>query len=380
VSAEIRKPHSIFLIDPKNIVLSGGIDTLNRHQLYDDRVKHIESNSRVYQFKVLCTQDENFKEFYGKYKYLVSIPKRNKGKNLNFVIASLKIIKENQSDSILLVSGDPWKAAIYCIILKFLTKQKIRIQIQVHGDIGEKLWRNKSLRNHLKYYVSFYTLKKADSIRCVSEPQLIKIKEIFKIDKAKLFCSGTVYELPSKEMRKNKGSRIPTIGFIGRIEPDRGIWQFVEIVKKLNSLGITIDIKIAGTGKSQPQFLTALKKINSGEVDYLGQLSQKDIHFFWNSINLSIFTAPTESFGRGMRESLANNVPLWAVDSSGFQDLKTKFKTDAIMQISTSESREILEKKLNTSLNLRIDYDYREYFTKEQKMDLERLINSWVQN
>jgi hypothetical protein len=81
-----------------------------------------------------------------------------------------------------------------------------------------------------------------------------------------------------------------------------------------------------------------------------------------------------------MRESLSNKIPVLATNSSGFEDLKSKFDADEIMQINASDTKELLVKKLRKSLSLKIDYDYANYFIKEQTMDLDNLINSWVHN
>jgi hypothetical protein len=187
VQAEKIRKHNIFLIDPKNIVLSGGLDTLDRHKIYADRVGKINSNSQMNEFKVICTYDEKYAKSIVKYKYLVQIKRVLREKNFSFLFGAFKILKKDHSDSILLISGDPWQAAIYCLILKFFTKKKIQIQIQVHADIGDKSWKESSLKNRIKFLISIYTLRKADSIRCVTNAQLKKIEEKLRIDSKKLF-------------------------------------------------------------------------------------------------------------------------------------------------------------------------------------------------
>jgi glycosyltransferase involved in cell wall biosynthesis len=380
VQAEKMRKHNIFLIDPKNIVLSGGLDTLDRHKIYADRVGKINSNLQVNEFKVICSYDEKYEKLIVKYKYLVPVKRVIIEKNFSFLFGAFKILKKGHSDSILLISGDPWQAAIYCLILKFFAKKNIQIQIQVHADIGDKSWKESSLKNRIKFLISIYTLRKADSVRCVTNAQLKKIEDKLRIENKKLFSSGIIYNIPSREMKKTNIFKNPTIGFIGRLEVDRGLWDFLKIVKKLNESGMKLDIKVVGVGKFQTEFIHKLKDINHGEVDYLGQLNSQDISLFWNAINLCIFTAPTESFGRGMRESLSNKIPVWAINSSGLEDLKSKFDADEIMQINASDTKELLVQKLRKSLSLKIDYDYANFFIKEQNMDLDNLINSWVQN
>jgi glycosyltransferase involved in cell wall biosynthesis len=222
--------------------------------------------------------------------------------------------------------------------------------------------------------------RKKQIIKIELEEQLKKIEDKLRIENKKLFSSGIIYNIPSREMKKTNIFKNPTIGFIGRLEVDRGLWDFLKIVKKLNESGMKLDIKVAGVGKFQTGFIHKLKDINHGEVDYLGQLNSQDISLFWNAINLCIFTAPTESFGRGMRESLSNKIPVWAINSSGLEDLKSKFDADEIMQINASDTKELLVQKLRKSLSLKIDYDYVNFFIKEQNMDLDNLINSWVHN
>lgn len=378
VANKVFLEHKIFLIDPKNIVLSGGIDSLNRHAIYSNTIKNVETPGRSNEFKVICPYDKKYEEIIQEYSFLM-FPNKYKSRRIsNFLYSVFKLIKHEKSDSILLIAGDPWQAAIYCLIIRCLVNKNIKIQIQVHADIGDNSWRKYSLKNKLKFYVSKYTLRKADTIRCVSITQLNKIGKNLKINEKKLFCSGIIYNIPPLQTIRRKKFKVPTVGFIGRIEPDRGIWEFVEIIKKLNSLGLRINVKIAGSGKFQKQFVSTLNKINSGEVDYLGQLSNPKIFIFWEMIDLCIFTAPTESFGRSMRESLANKVPIWAFKSSGFQDLSTKFKSDEVMEISTSESPEDLGKKLTKSLNIKIDYNYARYFIDQQEADLNNLIESWM--
>ena len=123
--------HNIFLIDPKNIVLSGGLDTLNRHKIYADRVRKIKSNSQVNEFRVICSYDYKYEDLINKYSYLVPIKKVKIEKHFCFIFYIFKILKNYPSDSILLISGDPWQAAFYCLIVKFFFKKNIQVQIQV---------------------------------------------------------------------------------------------------------------------------------------------------------------------------------------------------------------------------------------------------------
>ena len=374
---EIHK-HNIFLIDPKNIVLSGGLDSLNRHKIYADRVGKVKSNSQVNEFRVICSYDYKYENLMNKYAYLVPIKRVKLEKHFCFIFYIFKTLKNYHSDSILLISGDPWQAAFYCLIVKFFVKKNIQVQIQVHADIGDNSWKKRSLKNYIKFWISVFTLRKADSVRCVTNAQLEKIERKLGIDHKKLITSGIIYNIPSVKSKRNKIFKAPTIGFIGRLDIDRGLWNFLKIVTKLNQSEVKFDIKVAGDGKFQSKFIQKLKEVNHGEVDYMGQMSSLEISHFWDAINLCIFTAPTESFGRAMRESLSHKVPVWAINSSGFEDLKSKFSVDELMEIRVSDSKELLEQKLKKSLNLKIDYDYAEYFTREQNMDLDKLINSWV--
>ena len=74
--------------------------------------------------------------------------------------------------------------------------------------------------------------------------------------------------------------------------------------------------------------------INSKNLNIMGYLSKHNLKRFWASIDICIFTAPFESFGRGMWESIYNGVPIASFNTSGFQDLKELISRKAFLQIN----------------------------------------------
>ena len=119
------------------------------------------------------------------------------------------------------------------------------------------------------------------------------------------------------------------------LEVDRGIENLIEILKRTLESNQEIKIYLAGSGSQLEKIKRELSPyIDSENLNIMGYLSKKNLNRFWASIDISVFTAPFESFGRGMWESILNGVPIASFDTSGFQDLKELISRKAFLQIN----------------------------------------------
>ncbi len=86
-----------------------------------------------------------------------------------------KMIKKHKHD--ILSAQDPFETGFIAWLLA--KKYGIKLQIQIHGDyFGSDYWRRETLFNGPKYYLGRFIVKKADSIRVVSnrtKDSLIKL-------------------------------------------------------------------------------------------------------------------------------------------------------------------------------------------------------------
>ncbi len=134
---------------------------------------------------------------------------------------------------------------------------------------------------------------------------------------------------PSPARRESPAGSPPTIGYLARICPDKGLHLLVEACRQLAETHPELDfaLKAAGyLGKGDRPYLDQLLAENrtgllAGRFAYLGELDRAGKHEFLRS--LSVFSTPTvyrESKGLPAIEALAAGVPLVLPDHGSFPE------------------------------------------------------------
>ena len=209
----------VLSLDPRGIILNGGIDVASRQNNYGYQIKSQDNNLNFLIFSSKDGLKNNFE-----YKF-VSILHMSKPTFNSYIFAKKahKFIKINNLNVKLLVAGDPWESYWSAYFLaKFLNK-KIPIQIQVHGDIADPRWRRINLRNRFRFSLAKLSLPKASSVRAVTKYQAKNLVKAFGIKREKIVVVPVPINVFGKSVAL-KSDRPKTIGLIGRIHQDRGIW------------------------------------------------------------------------------------------------------------------------------------------------------------
>ena len=371
------KQSIVVILDPRGNISSGGEDVIQRHNLY---ANELTNHSKIYKLIILTSSSEKklTKNKGNRLEiYQISKPTHNP---VMFAFKAKKILRKYNFDVKLLVAGDPWESFWSSYFLgKFLGK-KTPIQTQVHGDIADPYWKKINLINRARYYLAKVSLPKSTSVRAVSRHQVINLSKNFKIKLSKIDVIPVPIKVPSKSLAVNKVTNRPrTIGLVGRIHKDRGIWDFVRLVKAINSSTNDFKVIVIGTGNQKSSFLKRLKLVISNKrVTYLGQLSEKELNNAWNKIGVLVSIAPVESYGRVMREALLAGVSVWATPTSGAKDLFKECKSGQIRVLELNDNPKILNQSFVSLLNSKIDLKYRSKFIKENSGYAAKLINSWL--
>ena len=252
------------------------------------------------------------------------------------------------------------------------------IQIQLHGDIGNPAWKKISLQNRIRFNFAKFSMSKANGIRAVSKSQALKVAKIFKIKMAQI----SVIPVPINNLRLISPiayKRPKTVGLIGRIHNDRGIYNFIMLVKSLTVVRDDFAVVIAGGGPDKSRFLEKIKEVlPKSKIKYLGHLSEKELKKVWKEIGVLVSTAPAESYGRVMREALVAGVPVWATKSSGVEDLISKANKDAVRILDLTKSNHELSMELNQLLKSKVPQSFKKQFIKDNSTYAQLLTKSWV--
>ncbi len=371
-----KENNVVLSLDPRGVVQNGGPEIILRQSSYGQEISKL-SKDRINKFIILSggphlKKEINIKNFFS--IFTISRPTFN---SYVFARSAKKFLNEHNFQIKLLIAGDPWESYLSCFFLNKLLKSSIPIHIQVHGDIGDKNWKNINFINFLRFSFSIIPLKKATSIRCVSVNQQLNLMKTFNIDKNRIQVVPVQIDLPKVKQKISTRPRV--IGFVGRIHKDRGTDRFVRLIDALNYGNSNFQVLIAGDGPERVNFLSALGKIlPKNRVRYLGQISQEELRKVWNDIGILVSVAPVESYGRALREALVFGVPVWATPSSGVMDLLAQADSGSVQILDLNKDKVSLSYEFELLMKVNVGNEFLKKFIQENNTYPKKLAKSWL--
>jgi glycosyltransferase involved in cell wall biosynthesis len=366
---------TVIVLDPRGVILSGGLDVMKRHEIYSRSLDLFENDLKFVVIssgeKPASTAVEEINlEFYS-----ISNPTLN---FFRFAFKSKGLISRMNLDVKLLIVGDCWESYWSAFILNKFLNRDIPIQIQVHGDIADPGWRRINLKNRVRYSLAKFSLSKVTSVRAVTRYQAENLVNAFGIGKEKIVVVPVPINVIGKLVAL-KSERPKTIGLIGRIHQDRGIWDFLQLIRVLNSCSKDFKVIVVGDGPSKDKFLLKLESvIPKNRITYLGQLPESELRKAWKRIGVLVSMAPVESYGRVIRESLIAGVPVWATESAGVKDLMDNCKKGEVKLLDLSTSDASLDKDFRSLLKTKVNSEFSKRFIKENNTYAAKLAKSWI--
>jgi glycosyltransferase involved in cell wall biosynthesis len=370
-------PFSILILDPRGVVSAGKNDVIERHRNYGKELAK-QSKALDYRLKLFSTSIKQIGTSKNNETFEILKISKPTFNSYMFAKKAHRSIKVNNLNVKLLVVGDPWESFWSAYFLNKFLNKKVPIQIQVHGDIADPMWRRINPRNRIRYSLAKLSLRKASSIRAVTKHQAENLVKAFGIKKEKIVVVPVPINLVSKTVAL-KSDRPKTIGLIGRIHQDRGIWEFINLVRVLNSSSKDFKVVVVGDGPSKDNFLLKLESvIPKNRIIYLGQLPESELRKAWKRIGVLVSMAPVESYGRVIRESLIAGVPVWATASAGVKDLMDNCKKGEVKLLDLSKSDASLDKDFKDLLKTKVSSEFSRKFVKENNTYAAKLANSWI--
>jgi glycosyltransferase involved in cell wall biosynthesis len=367
---------SVLILDPRGNIAVDGKDVIARHEIYAKELRRLGKASNL-ELKVFSAAVSPKKSSKGKNERVITISKPTFNSYM-FAKKVHDLIKLNNLDVKLLVAGDPWESYWSAYFLNRFLNKKISIQIQVHGDLADPRWRRINLRNRIRFSLAKLALPKASSVRVVTKYQAENLVNAFGIKKERIVVIPVTINVTGKS-EASKTERPKTIGLIGRIHQDRGIWEFIKLVRVLNLSSNGFKVVVVGDGPSKDRFLLKLGSvISKNRLVYLGQLPESELRKAWKKVGVLVSMAPVESYGRAMRESLIAGVPVWATTSAGVKDLMDNCKKGEVKLLDLTKSEASLDKDFKSLLKTKVNSDFSKRFIKENNTYAAKLANSWI--
>ena len=367
----------VLIIDPRGLLSPINTNTINRHKIYASELLKLSKIEKIKLVAISGTNDTNLAEldFKSFHIHYISKPTVN---ILKFAFRAASLTHKKSWKVELLVVGDPWESLWCAYLFRRILRIRTQIQIQLHGDFANPLWRRINLKNRVRFFFLRFSIKNNNFYRAVSMPQSRFFVENFRINPIRMVVIP-VPIISLNKIQRPEFKRHRSIGLIGRIHSDRGIWEFIHLVTKLSGRERNFKIYIAGSGSGEKKFLANLEElVPKSSIRFMGQLSEKGLEKVWKEIGVLVSVSPTESYGRAMREALVAGVPVWATKSSGVEDLISKAGKDTVKILDLTKSDHELSAELDQLLESKVPLSFKKQFIKDNSTYAQLLAKSWV--
>lgn len=356
----------VILFDPRGVFSSLDHDLIHRHQEYIAAARE-QSNGKLDRLVIFTKAPKTSFHIYS--LGLVEIHGLSSNSIFRALIkkSTVKDLTLGDLNPAVITCSDPWLSFL-CgwNYKKYLLKtgKNVRVQLQIHGDFFSKEWKNRGILPLVKSTLARKSLKKADQVRFVSVSMAQEASEKSLVVEDKVVVAPVPITLTETSFRPSQ--KLPhSIGFVGRIQKERGLVEFSKFAKRLLSIDPTISLIIVGDGQERRNFEGLLKKsIPENRIEFTGHLDSEDLELVWNKIGILVSTAPSESYGRALREALMHGVPVWSTRTRGLEDLILENPSANIRAIDFNCSDQALKEDLANLFSKERDISYRrEYVT-----------------
>lgn len=200
-------------------------------------------------------------------------------------------------------------------ILNILYKIKTpRIFVNYHGE--DLMYNPNGYTGYIGRLTEKFCRKYATGIVVPSNyfRDIVKNRNIISNDKIIVSPSGGInsdFFFPPTDLTDNNNEL--RLGYVGRIEVDKGILVFLELCDRLKKKGISISSVVIGNGKYYQEALNYINSHNlSSEITMINGLPQKELGDFYRQMDLFIFVSSRsgESLGLTGIEAMACGVPI----------------------------------------------------------------------
>ena len=151
-----------------------------------------------------------------------------------------------------------------------------------------------------------------DYLVCVSE----ELKDFYK-DRIKDTKCVYIPNVIDKNPDKSSNLRENTLINVGRLEPEKGVFDLIDVLSEVKSEIKDVKLLLIGDGSLRKEIEAKVEKNNlKDNVIFTGFVSKKELENYYLKSKLFVMTSYTESFGLVLIEAMSYKIPCIAFDSS----------------------------------------------------------------
>lgn len=287
-----------------------------------------------------------------------------------------RILKSNNLFPNVVIAGDNYFGFLIPYLYRLISNSSFRIQISIHNSLKPIIWRKFNLKVYLKHIGLYIIVSLADSIRTVSNENREYLVDIWRAPPFKIVVAPIPIVIP--DLNPNDVEAF-SIGFLGRMHPERGIEPWVRIIERYARDHQDIKVLIAGDGVMRNNFLLGLSKIlPEKQVVYLGSLPNSGLETFWQSCSVLLSTAEDESYGMAIREGVLNGRKIVAYSNSGTREIQKMFPGAIYLYSGEEEAIRRIDESFEKKLTRDEVESFRHKQSEENQRSLKSLVESWL--
>lgn len=290
---------------------------------------------------------------------------------INIYKISNKIIKENGVD--IITVQEPFEIA--SIGSRLARRHRIGLNIQEHGDVfSHKYWRNESLKNFYRYYLGLFNLRKADSLRVVSQ----KTRDFF-VNKLGI-ASDKIVAVPVFTDPGSIPEKISSLGLreefpgkfifltMGRFVKQKNLLFLVRAFEKVSVDNENAVLCIIGRGPEKASLEKAIRELGL-ENKVIIRDWVDDVYPVYASADAYVLSSNYEGWGRVIVEAVMMNLPVIMTEVGCAGELIKDNQSGILVPVGDEE------KLLEAMSRIMNDKNLRENLARRAKQDIEKLPN-----
>lgn len=293
-----------------------------------------------------------------------------------------KLIKENKIDVI--TSQDPFELALFGLALA--RWHHIGLNIQEHGDFfSAKYWRNENIKNFCRYYLGFFTLPRADSVRAVSERIKKNLISKLRVREERIVVVPVFVDLKHEAVKNPislpAGLENKTVILtMARLVKQKNLPLLLKSFNDVQAVAPETVLVIVGRGREKDKLveLTAELKLQD-KVIFIDWT--QDIYSYYEAANIYALSSNYEGWGMVIIEAASCGLPVVMTDVGCANEVIKDGESGLIVPIDDQGklSAALIEMINNKELRAKVGANAQEAILKlpDQAQTLELYFKSW---
>ncbi len=239
----------------------------------------------------------------------------------------------------LVTSQDPFELGFIAWRLKY--KFKIGWNVQEHGDFfSQKYWRAEKWLHFFRYYLGKFLIKKADSVRVVSQRTKQFLINNLRINKERVVVVPVLTEFVDNQecetnIEKNKNNFI--FLNLGRFVKQKNLPLLISSFAKVNKGYPNTSLYLIGKGPLEENLKSLIKKYKL-ESNVVMKDWVENVYDYFKSANAYVLSSNYEGWGRVIVEAAATKLPIIMTDVGCAGELVENNKSALIVDVGNEDA------------------------------------------